>query len=145
MFRVSCFDIWWRHNIWISEKLKFDYLKNEKSFWSEIRNIFLYSQVLSFRYKKQTSRNVALTATRFEAKVVFLLWHSCWFMYKWTDVFADICFKLGLTGDFWNKQASRTLSRKQNQNFEHVFLSVVWLSHKQLWTTLEGTASCTWC
>ena len=36
-------DYWitWRHDIWISEKLKFDYLKNEKSFQSEIKNIFL--------------------------------------------------------------------------------------------------------
>ena len=33
--------IWWRHDIWISENLKFDYLKNEKSFRSEIKNIFL--------------------------------------------------------------------------------------------------------
>ena len=32
--------IWWRHGIWISENLKFDYLKNEKSFRSEIKNIF---------------------------------------------------------------------------------------------------------
>ena len=26
----------------MSEKLKFDYLKNEKSFWSKIKNIFPY-------------------------------------------------------------------------------------------------------
>ena len=39
---VSCLGIWWRHDIWISEKLKSDYLKNEKSFWSEIKNIFSY-------------------------------------------------------------------------------------------------------
>ena len=32
--RVWCLGIWWWHNIWISEKVKFDYLKNEKSFWS---------------------------------------------------------------------------------------------------------------
>ena len=32
--------IWWRHGIWISENLKFDYLKNENSFRSEIKNIF---------------------------------------------------------------------------------------------------------
>ena len=38
MSRVSCSR--WRHDIWILEKLKFDYLKNEKSFRSEIRNIF---------------------------------------------------------------------------------------------------------
>ena len=41
--------------------LKFDYLKNEKSFRSKI-NIFLASQVLSFRHTKQTSKNVADTA-----------------------------------------------------------------------------------
>ena len=28
-----------RHDIWISEKLKSDYLKNEKSFRNEIKNI----------------------------------------------------------------------------------------------------------
>ena len=39
MFRVSCLGIWWRHNVWISENLKFDCLKNEKSIWSEIKNI----------------------------------------------------------------------------------------------------------
>ena len=32
VFRASCLGIWWRHDIQISEKLKFDYLKNEKSF-----------------------------------------------------------------------------------------------------------------
>ena len=40
MFRVSCLGIWWRHDIWISEKWKTDYLKNEKSFRNEIKYIF---------------------------------------------------------------------------------------------------------
>ena len=40
VFRVSCISIWWRHDICISENLKFDYLKNEKSFRSEIKSIF---------------------------------------------------------------------------------------------------------
>ena len=40
MFRVSCLGIWWRHDVWISENLKFDYLKNENSFGSETKNIF---------------------------------------------------------------------------------------------------------
>ena len=40
VFRVSYLDIWWRHGIWISENLKFDYLKNGKIFRSEIKNIF---------------------------------------------------------------------------------------------------------
>ena len=58
MFCVSCLGIWWRHEIWITKKLKLHYLKNEKSFQSEIKNIF---QVLSFRHMKQTSKNVADT------------------------------------------------------------------------------------
>ena len=40
VFPVSWLGISWRHGIWISEKLKLDYLKNKKSFWSEIKNIF---------------------------------------------------------------------------------------------------------
>ena len=40
MFRVSYLGIWRRHDIWISENLKFDYLKNEKNFGREINNIF---------------------------------------------------------------------------------------------------------
>ena len=37
---VSWQGIWWCHKIWIFVKLKFDYLKNEKSFQSEIKNLF---------------------------------------------------------------------------------------------------------
>ena len=40
VFRISCLCIWWRHDIWVSENSKFDYLKNEKSFRSETKNIF---------------------------------------------------------------------------------------------------------
>ena len=36
----------------ISEKLKFDYLKTEESFQSEIKNIFLVSHVPSFELTK---------------------------------------------------------------------------------------------
>ena len=39
----------------------FDYLKNERSYLSEIKNIFLVSQVFLYRYTKQTSRNIADT------------------------------------------------------------------------------------
>ena len=39
--------------------LKFDFVKNEKSFWSE--TFFEVSQVLSFRLEKQTSKSVADT------------------------------------------------------------------------------------
>ena len=65
MLRVSYLGIWWRHDIWIFEKSKFDYLKNEKSFQSEIKTCFLVSQVLSFRRKKQTSENVADTTFKY--------------------------------------------------------------------------------
>ena len=41
--------------------LKLDYLKNEKSFRSEIKIFFLVLKVLSFRHSKQTSKNVADT------------------------------------------------------------------------------------
>ena len=71
-----------RNDIWISEKLNFDYLKNKKSFLSdyngtrthnhlvrkrtlnhlakltfliEIKNIFLVRKVLSFKRTKQTT------------------------------------------------------------------------------------------
>ena len=57
----------WNLNIWISENLKYDYLKNEKSFWSEIKKtFFLVSQVLSFTHKKQTIKNVAGTTFKTE-------------------------------------------------------------------------------
>ena len=61
MFAVSCLGIWWRHNIWMSEKLKFDYLKCEKSFLSEIKIFFLVSKMPSFRLTKQSSKYVADT------------------------------------------------------------------------------------
>ena len=44
-----------------AKMFKFDYLKNEKSFRSEVKSIFLVSQMLSFRHAKQTSKNVADT------------------------------------------------------------------------------------
>ena len=42
VFHVSCLSIWWRQDIQIPEKLKVDYLKNEKSFQSEIKGTFPY-------------------------------------------------------------------------------------------------------
>ena len=32
VFCISCLGIWWRHDIWIFEKLKSDYLKNKRGF-----------------------------------------------------------------------------------------------------------------
>ena len=60
-FLVLCLGIWWPHEIWMSQILNFDFLDNNKSFWSEIKTFFLVSQVPSFRVKKQTSKNVADT------------------------------------------------------------------------------------
>ena len=48
------------YDIWISENLKIHYLKNKKSFQSEIK-FFLVLQVLSSRLTIQTSKNVAGT------------------------------------------------------------------------------------
>ena len=53
------FHAWVFDDVMISKKLKFDYLKNEKSFRSKIKNIFLVSQVVSFRHTKETNKNVA--------------------------------------------------------------------------------------
>ena len=51
---VSCLGIWWRHDSWISQKLKSDYLKNTKSFGSDIK-CFLWD------IQKPSSKNVADT------------------------------------------------------------------------------------
>ena len=64
MFRVSCLGIWWRHDIWISEKLKLHYFKNENSFWREMKNIFPCFTSALFRNTKQTIKNAADTTFR---------------------------------------------------------------------------------
>ena len=46
----------------MSKVLNFDFLKNEKSVWSEKKTFSLVSQMLSFRLKKQSSKNVVDTA-----------------------------------------------------------------------------------
>ena len=57
MFRVSCLGIWWRHDIWISENLKLDYLENKKNFWSEKKKHFSLFHKSPFRYTKQANKN----------------------------------------------------------------------------------------
>ena len=50
------------YDIWISEKLNFDYFDNEKSFLNQIKDIpSSFTNVLSLRLTKQTSRNVVDT------------------------------------------------------------------------------------
>ena len=51
VFRVSCLGIWWRHKIWMFRKLKSDYLKNEESFQSEVKNISYFKSALFYTYK----------------------------------------------------------------------------------------------
>ena len=51
VFRFSYLIIWWRYAIYISGKLKFDYLKNEKSFRREITFLFT-SQMLACEASK---------------------------------------------------------------------------------------------
>ena len=41
--------------------LKFDYLKNEKSFRNKIEDIFFLFQKCSFTHTKQTNKNIADT------------------------------------------------------------------------------------
>ena len=65
MFRVSCLDIWWRHDIWISKMLKVDYLKNEKSFRSGIKSIFPCFASALFWHTKQTIKNAADTTFKY--------------------------------------------------------------------------------
>ena len=52
MFCGWCLGIWWCHDNWISEKLKFDYLKNGKSFLNEVKNMFpCFTSALTQTYK----------------------------------------------------------------------------------------------
>ena len=73
MFRVSCLGICWRHKIWKPEKLTSDYLKNEKNFQSEIKNIFLILNVFLFRHTKHSSKDIADTVFKY-SEVNNLYW-----------------------------------------------------------------------
>ena len=68
MFRVSWLGIWWRHGIWISKKLKFDYLKNEKSFRSEIKKHYCLAHKCSLIDIQKTGKNVADTTFKEKQK-----------------------------------------------------------------------------
>ena len=60
------FHAWAFDDVMICEYLKI--LKNEKSFRSQIKTCFLFSQVLSFRHRKQTSKNVVDTTFKISKK-----------------------------------------------------------------------------
>ena len=66
VFLVLCLRIWWHHEFWKCRTLKFDFLKNKKRFWSEIKKKFL--QLTSTLIQtKQTSKNA--TDTTFKEPV----------------------------------------------------------------------------
>ena len=74
VLHVSSLAIWWRHDIWIFEVLKSDYLKNKKSLQSEIKKkIFQKCSLLEI---KQTSKNEADTTFNksFPLTHVFKCW-----------------------------------------------------------------------
>ena len=75
MFGISCLDIWWRHNIWISKKLKFPYLRNERSFSNE-KPFALVSHVPSLKLTKQTSKNVVYTIFKSKKNIAFAKNHE---------------------------------------------------------------------
>ena len=56
-----CLHIWCHHNMRTSEKLKFDYFKNERAFKVKYKTFFFVSQVLSFRLIKQTGKKPFIT------------------------------------------------------------------------------------
>ena len=51
--------IWWRHATWISKIQKIDFLKNEKSFWSEIKTFFQVSLALYVRLNTNVADKVS--------------------------------------------------------------------------------------
>ena len=126
VFLVSCLGIWWRHDIWISEKSTFDYLKNEKSFWSEIKSIFRSSRPEVF-CKKGVLKHFA----KFTGKH---LCHSLFFnkvpglpMSKW-DFSKATCFPVNfvkfLRSQFFNRIASlrsATLVKKRLRHSCDIF------------------------
>ena len=59
IFLVLCLGIWWCHDSWKCRILKFGFLEDEKSFWSETKNIFPSLTSAPVWIKKQTSKNVA--------------------------------------------------------------------------------------
>ena len=86
VFFISCLGIWWCHKCWISKILKFDFLENGKSFWNK-KTFSQVSQVLSFKLKKQTSKNVANTT--------FTLCLRCHILKSYHFV-AEVIFKAGV-------------------------------------------------
>ena len=52
LFHILCLDFSWCHEIYDFEILKFGYITNKKTFWSEVSNIL-------FGFKKQNSKNIS--------------------------------------------------------------------------------------
>ena len=71
----------WRHDIWISEKSKIDFLKNDKSF-SEMKDPFYLLHKSSVKWQKGESRSACFKKkktkhAKFSEKRTFLTpWHA---------------------------------------------------------------------
>ena len=81
MLCVSCLGIRWRHDIWISEKLKLYFIKlywlifyYQKELSKLLNFFFLVWKVLSFRHTKQTSKNVADTISKHNCLYIKTMW-----------------------------------------------------------------------
>ena len=64
MFHVSCLGIWWQYDISVPGKLKSWNLiisRTKGAFDVKSEIFFLVLQMVSFRHKRQTSKNVADT------------------------------------------------------------------------------------
>ena len=111
----------WRR-IWMGEwhlntlKLKFDYLKNEKSFQRAFqKRFFLVPQVLSFRHTKQTSKNVADTTF----KIIFDDIKAFWYLTKSWELTSrklqkkhQKLFLVPVPFQVWSSPLSLTLAHK---------------------------------
>ena len=60
------------YETWISKILKFDFHKNEKSLWNEIKTFSSVSRVLSARLKKQTSKNAVDTTFKLSSSQIIV-------------------------------------------------------------------------
>ena len=79
---VLCFmfGIWWRHDIWISGKLKWlSQERKERSKWNKKHFSLFHKCSASLRLEKQTNKNVAVTTFNRLSKEVFILFkqHPC--------------------------------------------------------------------
>ena len=132
-YSIKCFSCFMLRHLMTSwhlhiSNVKFDYLKNEKSFRNQIKTFFLVSQVLSFRHTKQTSKNEAEATFKFLQVVL----RVCCFRTN-SSVSKDVMwiqpFRLGFLfgSDTWRKKSKLVVNKS-------ILLKVLW---KFLWNFLK--------